>query len=103
MAEKVIENKIKKTLAQLGLNCWFFKHAASAAMKVGIPDIICCIKGYFVGIEVKDTHGIQSDAQKVCMKNIRDAGGEYWVVYSYDEFVEKFNDFARRIKSGKKK
>ena len=53
MREKVIENKIKTALASLGINCWFFKHAASAAMKVGIPDIICCIKGRFVGIEVK--------------------------------------------------
>lgn len=103
MREKVIENKIKTALTSLGINCWFFKHAASAAMKVGIPDIICCIKGRFVGIEVKQENGTQSDAQKVCMKNVREAGGEYWVVWSYEDFVEQFNDFARRIKNEKKK
>ena len=45
MREKAIENQIKKCLTALGKNVWFFKHAASASMKVGIPDIICCIKG----------------------------------------------------------
>lgn len=103
MREKVIENRIKKTLSNLGTNCWFFKHAASAAMKVGIPDIICCIKGHFVGIEVKQEDGIQSDAQKVTCKNIREAGGEYWIVWSYEDFVEQFNEFARKLKHEKKK
>lgn len=103
MREKVIENKIKTALTSLGINCWFFKHAASAAMKVGIPDIICCIKGRFVGIEVKQEDGIQSDAQKVTCKNIQEAGGEYWIVWSYEDFVEQFNEFARRLKHEKKK
>lgn len=103
MREKVIENKIKTVLTSLGINCWFFKHAASAAMKVGIPDIICCIKGRFVGIEVKQEDGIQSDAQKVTGKNIREAGGEYWIVWSYEDFVEQFNEFARKLKHEKKK
>ena len=102
MREKVIENKIKATLVSLGHNCWFFKHAAGAAMKVGIPDIICCINGHFVGIEVKQENGHQSDAQKVTCKNIQDAGGEYWLVWSYEDFVEQFNNFARRIKNAKK-
>jgi Holliday junction resolvase len=103
MREKVIENKIKTALTSLGINCWFFKHAASAAMKVGIPDIICCIKGRFVGIEVKQEDGTQSDAQKVTCKNIREAGGEYWIVWSYEDFVEQFNEFARKLKHEKKK
>ena len=103
MREKVIENRIKDTLTTMYPNVWFFKHAASAAMKVGIPDIVCCIKGHFVGIEVKQEKGIQSDVQKVCMNNIRNAGGEYWIVWSYEDFVQQFNKFARRIKDEKNK
>ena len=99
MREKAIENQIKKCLTALGKNVWFFKHAASASMKVGIPDIICCIKGHFVGIEVKQANGRQSDEQKVCERNILEAGGEYWLVFSYEDFVDKFNEFARRIKN----
>ncbi|MBR4889734.1 MAG: VRR-NUC domain-containing protein [Clostridia bacterium] len=101
MREKSIENQIKATLTQLGKNVWFFKHAASAAMKVGIPDIVCCIKGRFVGIEVKQANGHQSEAQKVCENNILAAGGEYWLVYSYEDFVNKFNNFVRRLRNGK--
>lgn len=86
----------------MGKNVWYFKHAASASMKVGIPDIVACIKGRFVGIEVKQANGHQSDAQKVCEKNIREAGGEYWLVYSYEDFIDKFNEFARRLKSERK-
>jgi uncharacterized membrane-anchored protein len=102
MREKAIENQIKECLTHMGKNVWYFKHAASASMKVGIPDIVACIKGRFVGIEVKQANGHQSDAQKVCEKNIREAGGEYWLVYSYEDFIDKFNEFARRLKSERK-
>lgn len=103
MREKVIENKIKDCLASRGNKIWFFKHAASASMKKGIPDIICCICGVFVGIEVKQANGHQSDEQKVVEKNIREAGGEYWLVFSYEEFVDKFNNFVRRLKNERRK
>ena len=99
MKEKTVENQIKKCLSVMGKNVWFFKHAAGAQMKVGIPDIIACICGHFVGIEVKQANGHQSDAQKVCEKNILEAGGEYWLVFSFDEFLEKFKEFSRRLKN----
>ena len=99
MREKNIENQIKKCLTSMGKGVWYFKHAAGAEMKVGIPDIIACIRGHFVGIEVKQANGRQSDAQKVCEKNILAAGGEYWLVFSYDEFLIKLTDFARRIQN----
>lgn len=101
MKEKNIENQIKKCLSAMGKSVWFFKHAASAQMKVGIPDIIACIRGHFVGIEVKQANGHQSDAQKVCEKNIQLAGGEYWLVFSFDEFLDKFKEFSRRFINGK--
>lgn len=103
MREKAIEDKIKDCLASRGSKIWFFKHAASASMKKGIPDIICCICGHFVGIEVKRANGRQSDEQKVVERNILDAGGEYWLVFSYEEFVDKFNTFVRRLKDERRK
>ena len=56
-----------------------------------------------MGIEVKQANGIQSDEQKVVEKNIREAGGEYWLVFSYEEFVDKFNNFVRRLKDERRK
>jgi Holliday junction resolvase len=95
MREKAVEDKIKHTLSLLGKNVWFFKHAASASMKKGIPDIIACINGKFVGIEVKQANGHQSDEQKVCEQNILDAGGEYWLVFSYEQFMRKLTAFIK--------
>ena len=55
---------------------------------VGSPDIICVIKGQFVGIEVKGTGGKQSDHQKDFEKRLVDAGGKYILAIGISE-VEK--------------
>lgn len=102
MREKSIENKIKQTLSTLmrnGKPIWYFKHAAGVAMKVGIPDIIACIEGIFVGIEVKSTIGRQSEAQIVCENNINRALGEYWLVDSHEEFLDKINKLRGRYEN----
>ena len=56
----------------------------------GIPDILTCVNGYFVGIEVKDTGGRPTDIQIQKIKKIRSAGGFAWVVYpgGWDELKE---------------
>lgn len=51
MLEKQVENKIKKWLEQN--NHWYFKVHGGAFQKTGVPDIIACVKGKFVAIEVK--------------------------------------------------
>lgn len=43
--------------------------------EVGIPDLLCCIKGRFVGIEVKQPSGKLRPAQRVVLREIYDAGG----------------------------
>lgn len=51
-AEKNFENKIKGFLKDHG--CWFLKYWGGAAYtKSGIPDILACCEGFFLGIEVK--------------------------------------------------
>lgn len=55
-----------------------------------------------MGIEVKQANGHQSDEQKVVEKNILEAGGEYWLVFSFEQFVDKFNNFVRRIRNERK-
>ena len=54
--EKQFENKIKAFLKTLP-NTWYFKHWAGAYSQSGIPDIIACIHGRFIGIEVKASKG----------------------------------------------
>lgn len=53
--------------------------------KPGDPDLICCIDGRFVAIEVKTPEGRQSDIQKQRELEIMDSGGWYFVVRSLDD------------------
>lgn len=96
-AEKVYENKIKQFLSLLP-NTWFYKHHATRYGKAGIPDIIACINGRFVGIEVKAPKGKASPLQERNIKLINDNGG-YGVIVKPDDFEElKIN--LKRISKG---
>lgn len=84
--EKNFENKIKKFLKDEG--CWFVKFFANRNTKVGIPDLLCCVNGYFVAIEVKGEHGKPSDLQLWNRDKIREAGGVSIILYpdQFDQF-----------------
>ena len=99
-AEKQFENKIKNFLKNRG--AWFIKYWAGAQFtKSGIPDILACVNGYFVAIEVKAQNGTPSNLQLYNINRIRRAGGFAFVVYpsGWDDFksfiddlkIEKFN------------
>lgn len=51
----------------------------------GVPDIIVIKDGFFIGLEVKQDKGRQSDGQKEFEKMCKNAGGEYYVVRSIDD------------------
>jgi Holliday junction resolvase len=77
--EKTYENKIKKFLEAEG--CYFVKFFANAYTKKGVPDIICCCNGYFVGLEVKADNGKPTELQIKNCEQIRASGGFAWIVY----------------------
>lgn len=87
-AEKVFENKIKQLLKDNG--CWFVKFFANAYTKSGIPDLLTCVNGYFVGIEVKAPNGKPSELQKYNVREINKSGGIGIVLYpdQYHLFVQ---------------
>ena len=85
--EKQFENKIKGFLKEQG--AWFIKYwAGSKFTKDGIPDILCCINGHFVAIEVKAQNGTPSELQLYNVREIRKAGGFSFVLYpsGYERF-----------------
>lgn len=49
--------------------------------------------GMFLAIEVKNqlTLDKMSPGQQQFANDIQAAGGEYWVVHSYQEFIDKYN------------
>lgn len=55
----------------------------------GVPDILCCVKGRAVGIEVKNATGTVSDEQYAWQQTWGDAGG-FTVIARRLEVVEEF-------------
>lgn len=94
-AEKLYENKIKKYLESEG--AWFVKFFANRMTKEGIPDILACVNGYFVGIEVKAQNGRPSELQKYHCEQIRKAGGFAFVVYptGWEQFKKFISDLKK--------
>ena len=94
-AEKAFENKIKKMLAENG--AYFVKFFANSYTKSGVPDILACVNGYFVGIEVKAENGHPSDLQIYNVQKIRESGGFSFIVYpsGYDA-LKKFIENLKR-------
>ena len=54
---------------------------------VGSPDIVCVIRGRYVGIEVKAPMGKQSQSQVNFRENLEAAGGRYILAKSLDDVV----------------
>src|SRR5437763_14615445 len=81
--EKNIENQIKRYLDKLGV--WYRKIHGSMYQAAGIPDIIACINGTFVGIEVKRPGGIVSSLQQFNIDEIHRNGGVAFVAYSVED------------------
>jgi hypothetical protein len=53
----------------------------------GAPDLIGCVDGKFVGLEVKTATGKLSETQKALAASLRAAGGAYHVVRSIDDVM----------------
>lgn len=89
MREKNIENKIKNYLKLK--RAYYFKHHGNQFSQVGVPDIIACYKGRFIGIEVKNETGKTSPLQDINLKMINEAGGIGIVARSVED-VKKVID-----------
>ena len=53
--------------------------------KAGTPDVVACVNGRFVAIEVKRPKGVVSKLQKAQIKLIRQSGGIAFVAYSLED------------------
>ena len=79
-SEATIQALILKFMRTLGPACWVIK--AAVCNERGVPDILCCYKGRFVGFEVKTAKGRISGPQRIQNERIRRACGRAVVVRS---------------------
>ena len=95
--EKIFETRVKKFIEASG--GWQVKFFANAYTRAGVPDVLACINGRFVGIEVKSDTGEPTKLQLRCIEQIRKAGGYAFVLYPSG--FEWFKSFVDRLNNGK--
>ena len=95
--EKSFENRIKTLLHQEG--CWLIKYwGGGEYTKAGVPDILCCCKGSFLGIEVKSKSGKPSPLQIKNLRDINRSGG--YAILLYPQDFTHFKNLIENIKYG---
>lgn len=80
--EKQYETKIKRLLTENG--AWFVKYFGCGFTQAGVPDILACLNGRFIAIEVKAEKGKPSALQIHHIKKIRESGGIALIAYPQD-------------------
>lgn len=97
MTEKQLQRKVIKYLNALP-HTWFFKVWGGGFQRSGIPDLICCINGTFVAIELKGTGGKPTKLQELNINNINAAGGIGLILYPAD--FREFKALAKEVSNG---
>jgi hypothetical protein len=97
MLEKDITAAIMRYLRTLP-HCFCWKEHGGMYGTTGLPDIICCVNGRFVGLEVKQPSGKLTRLQENTIAKINAAGGLAVKVTSVAEVkavVEKLTQEGR--------
>jgi len=76
--EKKVKDKCKEIITSYG--AYYFFPPASSLGRAGIPDIIVCYKGKFLGVECKAGYNKTSALQEREIAAIHKAGGSAMVV-----------------------
>lgn len=90
MNESDITKSILKYLKTLP-RCFFWKEHGGIYGTSGIPDIIVCIDGRFIALEVKTQKGKTTPLQNAAIRKIRSSGGFAFVVRSVEEAKNAIN------------
>jgi len=76
--EKKVKEKVKKKLKEL--KCYYCMPATGGYGASGVPDIIACYKGTFIGIECKANGNKPTELQQKHLRDISISGGKSLVI-----------------------
>lgn len=91
--EKNFENRIKRYLREQG--CYVVKFYGCGGTRAGVPDLIVCANGRFIGVEVKAEDGVVSPLQIKHIEKIKASGGA-GIIVTPSEFDE-FKNFIKAV------
>lgn len=82
VAKKVTEKWVKAQVVKMlkDLDAYYFYPVASGYMRTGVPDIVACLNGRFLGIECKANGNKTTEIQDRNLVEIKKNGGIAMVV-----------------------
>lgn len=92
-SEKNFENRVKKYLNEKG--AYVIKYWGGGNFtRSGVPDLLVCYRGRFLGLEIKAENGKPSELQLHHLEQIRKAGGYAFILRPSD-----FKDFKEWLEN----
>ena len=92
--EKDFQLKVEKFLTDKGIY-WVKYWGGGNFTRSGVPDLLCCINGRFVGVELKSDVGKVSELQQYNLNKIIQSGGVALVLRPSD--FEKFKSMVDKL------
>ena len=92
--EKKVKDKVKKILEENG--AYYFMPATGGYGKSGVPDIVACLQGKFIGIECKANGGKPTALQEKNLNEIMAVGG--FSVLVDEGGIEMFRSMLEQLK-----
>jgi len=89
--ESRLQRKIRKALESAYPGSFWFKVHGGPFQKAGLPDLIGCVRGTFIALEVKMPGKEPTEVQRFVMSQILSAGGYAGYVTSVEEAIEAIN------------
>jgi len=83
--EGAVKNWIKKEILSKYPNSYIYVTHVGQYGKRGVPDLVMCIKGLFVTVEVKTLNGKVTELQALECRRIEKAGGIAIVIYGRNQ------------------
>lgn len=80
--ETTFKNKVQKYLDEIG--AYIVKQHGNMFTKKGVPDLLICLNGYFIALELKAENGHPSEIQLYQIDKIKKAGGIALLLYPKD-------------------
>jgi len=76
------ESKVKKQVVKIlqEVGAYYFYPVTGGYGRSGVPDVVACLRGRFIGIECKAGKGQTTALQDKNLRDIENAGGISWVV-----------------------
>lgn len=91
LTEADITKQIRKFL--IFKRIFHFKAWQGLGSTKGVADIIGCINGRFLAIEVKRENGKLSDHQETFLENVRRSGGIAFVARSINDCIDNLKEY----------